>query len=355
MAGPGPRRSAVGVGDAGVTTVAVVEGDDAAPEAVRPVVALLDGMGLGIEWTYPEPGPEGLGVIDAADCTLFGATSGRSAAALFHLRWGRQTYANVRPLRWLEGARSPLASPGGIDLVIVRENLEDVYVRAEGDLEELARPAPVSLTWRRPVNELGPGRFALKVITDVGCERVIRYAYRLAQSRGGRLCLSAKHNMLPRTDGLFIEVGRSLARSYPAVEVEVLLIDDLAHQLVLDASRFDVIVVPNLYGDILSDLAAGLVGGLGMAPTACSGDHYAYFEPAHGTAPDLAGTGTINPTATLLSGTMMLEHLGFADPARRVVEAVEQVYRAGRVLTPDQGGTATTESFCAAVADHLDR
>jgi isocitrate/isopropylmalate dehydrogenase len=336
-----------------MTTVAVIEGDDASPEAVRPVVALLEGMGLGIEWTYPEPGPEGLGTIDAADCTLFGATSGRSAAALFHLRWGRETYANVRPVRWIEGARSPLASPQGIDLVMVRENLEDVYVRAEGRLDELALPAPASLTWRRPVNELGPGRFAVKVITEAGSERVIRHAYRLAEERRGRLCISAKHNMLPGTDGLFVEVGRALAGSHPGVEVEVLIVDDLAHRLVIDPRRFDVIVLPNLYGDILSDLAAGLVGGLGMAPSACYGDRYAYFEPAHGTAPDLAGTGTINPTATLLSAAMMLGHLGFADPARHVVEAVEEIYRDGRVLTPDQGGTATADSFCAAVAEHL--
>lgn len=338
-----------------MTTVAVIEGDDSSPEAVRPVVALLDGMGLGIEWTYPEPGPEGLGTIDAADCTLFGATSGRSAAALFHLRWGRETYANVRPVRWIEGARSPLTSPQGIDLVIVRENLEDVYVRAEGELDELALPAPASLTWRRPVNELAPGRFAVKVITETGSERVIRHAYRLAEQRRGRLCISAKHNMLPRTDGLFVEVGRSLAGSYPGVEVEVLIVDDLAHRLVIDPGRFDVIVLPNLYGDILSDLAAGLVGGLGMAPSACYGDRYAYFEPAHGTAPDLAGTGTINPTATLLSAAMMLRHLGLADPARAVVEAVEEVYRDGRALTPDQGGTATADAFCAAVAERLRR
>ncbi len=334
-------------------SVAVIEGDDASPEAVRPVVSLLDGMGLAIGWTYPEPGAAGLAAIDAADCTLFGATSGRSAAALFHLRWGLETYANVRPVRWLEGARSPLAAPQGIDLVIVRENLEDVYVRAEGGLDELARPAPTSTTWRRPVNEMGPGRYALKVITEAGCERVIRHAYRLAGERRGRLCVSAKHNMLPATDGLFVEIGRSLARSYPEVELEVLIVDDLAHRLVVDPQRFDVIVLPNLYGDVLSDLAAGLVGGLGLAPSGCYGDRYAYFEPAHGTAPDLVGTGTINPTATLLSAALMLDHLGFAEPARRVVRAVEQVYREGRALTPDQGGTGTADSFCAAVADHL--
>src|SRR5204863_9326609 len=122
-------------------------------------------------------------------------------------------------------------------------------------------------------------------------------------------------------------------------------------RLVVDPHRFDVIVLPNLYGDILSDLAAGLVGGLGVAPSGCFGDSYAYFEPAHGTAPDIAGTGTINPTATLLSACMMLDHLGFADPAQSIVGAVERVYASGMALTPDQGGTATAEDFCAAVDD----
>ena len=336
-----------------MTTVAVIEGEDASPEAVRPVVALLDGLGLGIEWTHPTIDAAGLATIDAADCTLFGATSGASAMALYHLRWGRGTYANVRPIRYLRGARSPLASPDGIDLVIVRENLEDVYVRAEGSLDELAAPAPMSLTHRRPVDELGPGRFAIKVITEAGCERVIRRALELAGQRRGRLCVSAKHNMLPQTDGLFVEIGRALGAEHSDVDVEVLIVDDLAHRLVVDPHRFDVIVLPNLYGDVLSDLAAGLVGGLGLAPSACYGDDYAYFEPAHGTAPDLAGTGTINPTATLLSACMMLDHLGFADDARRVVTAVERTYAAGRVLSPDQGGSATAAAFCEAVASSL--
>jgi isocitrate/isopropylmalate dehydrogenase len=331
-------------------TVAVIEGDDASPEAVRPVVALIDDLGLDITWTYPE-GTDG---IDATDCTLFGATSGRSALSLYHLRWGRQTFANVRPIRYLRGARSPLARPEGIDFVIVRENLEDVYVRAEGALDELAQPSPMSQTWRRPVADLGPGTFAIKVITEAGSERIVRHAFELAQRRQGRLCVSAKHNMLPRTDGLFIETAHALAPTYPDVDVEVLIVDDLAHRLVVDPHRFDVIVLPNLYGDVLSDLAAGLVGGLGLAPSACYGDHYAYFEPSHGTAPDLAGTGTINPTATLLSACMMLDHLGETDASARLVTAVERVYATGASLTPDQGGSGTADGFCVAVAAALD-
>ena len=343
------------LGPRALTTIAVVEGEDASPEAVRPVVALVDGLGLGITWSYPESGSAGIAAIDAADCTLFGATSGRSAAALFHLRWGRGTYANVRPVRYLPGARSPLSTPDGIDFVIVRENLEDVYVMAEGSLDDLAQPTPMSRTYGRAVGELGPGRFAIKVITDAGCERVLRRAYELASERAGKLTVSAKHNMLPATDGLFVEIGRSLAPAFPSVTLEVLIVDDLAHRLVREPHRFDVVVLPNLYGDILSDLAAGLIGGLGVAPSACYGDDYAYFEPAHGTAPDIAGTGTINPTATLLSACMMLDHLGFADAASDVVRAVERVYAAGKVLTPDQGGKATADAFCDAVASSMSR
>jgi isocitrate/isopropylmalate dehydrogenase len=336
-----------------MTTVAVVEGEDASPEAVRPVVALLDGLALDITWVHPEPGTAGLATIDAADATLFGATSGRSAAALFHLRWGRSTYANVRPIRYLTGARSPLAAPDGIDLVIVRENLEDVYVMAEGDLRELAAPTPMSRTYGRPVADLGPGRFAIKVITEEGSRRILEHAFRLAATRRGRLTVSAKHNMLPRTDGLFIETARSMASSHAGVDLELLIVDDLAHRLVRDPHRFDVIALPNLYGDVLSDLAAGLIGGLGLAPSGCYGDDYAYFEPAHGTAPDIAGTGTINPTATLLSACMLLDHVGLGDAAVRVTRAVERVYADGRVLPPDQGGTASADAFCDAVAAAL--
>ncbi|MEA3056484.1 MAG: isocitrate dehydrogenase, partial [Actinomycetota bacterium] len=338
---------------ADVTTVALFEGEDASPEAVGPVIELLDSLGLGLDWVRPDP-RDAIAAIDAADCAFFGATSGASAAALFHLRWGRSTYANVRPVRFIEGARSPMARPAGIDFVIVRENLEDLYVAAEGSLADLAEPAPRSRTMGRPVSELGPGRFAIKAITEAGSDRVIRYAFELARRRPRKhLTVSAKFNMLPQTDGLFVEIGRSIATEYTDVELEVLIVDDLAHRLVVDPHRFDVIVLPNLYGDILSDLAAGLVGGLGLAPSGCYGETYAYFEPAHGTAPDLAGTGRINPTATLLSACMMLEHLGMDDVASGVVAAIERVYARGVDLTADQGGSGSAASMCAAIRSEV--
>jgi isocitrate/isopropylmalate dehydrogenase len=349
-----------------VKRVAVIPGEDAAPEAIAAAVGLIDRMRLGLEWIYPLVGlpaqAKGLSTfpdeakadIDAADATFFSATSGPSTRALFYLRWGRQTYANVRPTRWAPGFATPLKSPEGLDFVIVRENLEDSYVSLEGDLADLAPLDLTSRTSRAKAHEMGPGAYALKAITEQGSERVIRFAFELArrrkaQGRPGKLTASAKWNMLPKTDGLFIETARRLADEYEDIAFETLIVDDFAHRLVLDPLRFDVIVLPNLYGDILSDAAAGLAGGLGLAPSGCYGDDYAYFESAHGTAPDIAGKGIINPTATLLSGAMMLDHLGFADAGAALRKAIDAVYAEGRSLTPDQGGSASTLAFCEAV------
>ena len=350
--------------------VVVIEGEDAAPEAMGPSVEVLAGLGLSIEWIHPPVGQRGIEAcgspfpeearraIDASDATLFGATSGKSAPALLYLRWGKRTFANVRPVRWFPGCRSPLARPEGLDLVIVRENLEDLYVGVEGELATLAPLNLVSATARRPLRELGPGRFALKVITEAGSDRVARFAFELARrrrarGRPGRVACGTKHNMLPQSDGLFRERVVRMAREYPDVELQSFIVDDLAHRLVANPQALDVVVLPNLYGDVLSDAAAALVGGLGLAPSGCYGEDYAYFEPAHGTAPDLAGRNVINPTATLLSGALLLEYLGFAEPAARLERAIERVYAEGRCLTPDQGGSASTRDLCEAVGEWL--
>jgi isocitrate/isopropylmalate dehydrogenase len=346
--------------------VVVIEGEDAAPEVVRPTIALIDRLGPDIEWLHPPVGDAGIAqhgslfpeearqAIDASDATLFGATSGKSAPALFYLRWGKQTYANVRPARWLPGYRSPLANPQGIDFVIVRENLEDLYVGVEGDIEALRPLGLTSWTARQPVAEMGPGRFGLKVITEAGSERVVRFAFEVAQRRrkGGRprkVTCATKHNMLPHSDGLFLQVARRVAASYPDIQFESFIVDDFAHRLVAAPHELDVVVLPNLYGDILSDAAAAVIGGLGLAPSGCYGDGYAYFESAHGSAPDIAGKNVINPTATILAGTLMLDYLGFGEAARRLAMAVERVYAEGRCLTRDQGGSASTTDFCVAV------
>jgi isocitrate/isopropylmalate dehydrogenase len=337
--------------------VVAIPGEDAAPEAFHPTVELVNRLGVELEWVFPSLA-DARREIDRSDTTLFGATSGPSAPALFHLRWGRRTYANVRPTKWIPGFRSPLLRPDGIDFAIVRENLEDLYVRAEGEVEALAPLDLVSETSRRKVHELGPGRFALKVITRAGSARVLRFGFELARrrkraGRPGKVTVGTKHNMLPRTDGLFREVALEVASDYPDVAFESFIVDDFAHRLVARPHELDVVVLPNLYGDILSDAAAALAGGLGVAASGCYGDDYAYFESAHGTAPDIAGRGIINPTATILSAALMLEYLDLAEAAARLRGALERVYAAGESLTPDQGGTATTKEFCAAVASQL--
>jgi isocitrate/isopropylmalate dehydrogenase len=350
--------------------VVVIEGEDAAPEAVRPSVELIDRLALDIEWIHPPVGQKGIdtsgspfpaearAAIDASDATLFGATSGLSAPALFYLRWGKQTYANLRPSRHLPGFRSPLAAPEGMDLVIVRENLEDMYMGVEGDIATLEPLGLESLTARRPVSELGPGRFALKIITERGSERIARFAFELARRRAtagrpGRVTCGTKHNMLPQSDGLFRSCALRVAADYPEIKLDCLIIDDLAHRLCADPKSLDVVVLPNLYGDVLSDAAAGLLGGLGLASSGCYGDDYAYFEPAHGTAPDLQGKNAINPTGTLLAGALMLDYLGFEAAARSLEGAIARTYAEGRALTSDQGGNASTTEFVEAVAAHI--
>jgi len=350
--------------------VVVIEGEDAAPEAVRPSIELIDRLGVDIEWLYPPVGQRGMDeygspfpdearkIIDASDATLFGATSGISFPALFYLRWGKQTYANVRPSRYLRGCRSPLAEPHGIDFVIVRENLEDMYVGVEGDVTELAPLQLRSFTYGGSPHELAPGRFAVKVISEAGTDRIARFAFELArkrkaQGKPGRVTCGTKHNMLPQSDGLFRQRVEMIARQYPDIELQVFIIDDFARRLIVEARSLDVVLLPNLYGDILSDAAAGLIGGLGLAASGCYGDDYAYFESAHGSAPDIAGQNVINPTATLLSAAMMLEHLGWSEAARRLEDAITEVYAEGRCVTRDQGGSATTTEFCAAIAERL--
>lgn len=350
--------------------VAVIEGEDASPEAVRPTVELVDRLETDIEWVRPLVGgaamDQGLpafpddarALIDSSDATLFGAASGKSIPALVYLRWGRDTFANVRPCRYIAGCQSPLKEPGKVDLVIVRENTEDLYVGAEGDLALLEPLGLTSSLTQKPVRAEPLSKFALKVISAAASERVARHAFELARRRRstghpGKLTCATKHNVLRQTDGLFRDSVEKVSEEFPEIELETLVVDDFAHKLVKSPDAFDVVVTPNLYGDVLSDAAAGLVGGLGVAPSGCYGQDYAYFESVHGTAPDIAGQNIINPTATILSAVMLLDYLGFEQSARQLEGAVVGVYADGRCLTPDQGGKATTTEFCAAVAARL--
>lgn len=352
--------------------IAVAPGDDAAPEAVHASLSVLDRVverhGLDVEWDVLPDGSVLAGMepaerevfmierLDAADTVLFGSSNG-TTPGIAHLRWGWLTYANVRPVQWRPGYRSPMAHPEGLDYVIVRENLEDAYVGIMGNGEALHRSGLVGerarLAWS------GESRYAAKLITREGTERVARFSFDLARKRGeaaGRrphLTVSAKTNMLPATDRWFCDIVEEVGGDYPDVRLDRYIVDDMAHRLVTRFDELDVLLLPNLYGDVLSDLGAGTVGGMGLAPSGCYGDGRAYFESAHGTAPDIAGQDRINPTATLLSAVMMLEWLGFDEAAGALDRAVSAVYATGRTIPVDQGGTATTDEFANAVADLL--
>jgi isocitrate/isopropylmalate dehydrogenase len=346
--------------------VIVLPGDDAAPEAVGATMNALRALALPIDYVEFPPGEKWVrgdtdrrarDEIDHSDATLFGSTSGKTTS-IGYLRWGKQTYANVRPTRYCKGFRSPLAHPEGIDFVIVRENLEDLYLGLEGPLEALKPLNLQSRILRGPLDTSERGIYAIKVITERASRRVAEFACRLAlkrKARGGKgkLTCTSKYNMLRDSDGLFRRIVEETAAAHPELRYEQFIVDDFARRIVQSPHELDVVVMPNLYGDILSDAAAGTIGGLGLAPSGCYGDTYAYFESVHGTAPDIVGQGIINPTATMLSAVLMLEYLGFDDAGARFDTAIRKVYAEGSTLTPDQGGRASTAEFTRSVIANL--
>lgn len=346
--------------------VVVLPGDDEAPQTVLAALEVMRALKLDLEfvefpagekWVRGETDKAARAAIDISDSTLFGSTSGKTTA-INYLRWGRQTYANVRPCRYLRGFRSPLAHPEGIDYVIVRENLEDLYLGLEGPLEALAPLHLHSRILRAELNTAERGKFAIKVITERKTRQVARFAFELARKRKtqghpGKVTCTSKYNMLRESDGLFRQLVEETAASYPDIAYEQFIVDDFARRIVQSPYALDVVVTPNLYGDILSDAAAGTIGGLGLAPSGCYGDDYAYFESVHGTAPDILGKGIINPTATMLSAVLMLDYLGFGEASRRFDQAIQRVYHEGVALTVDQGGRAGTADFTRAVIARL--
>lgn len=344
--------------------VLVIPGDDAAPEAMDATMSVLEALAVPIVYHEVPTGRDLVRMapderselvsaqIDTCDTVLFGASNGVTPGAAL-MRWGKQTYANVRPVRWRPGYRSPLAEPADVDYVIVRENLEDMYVGVMGDARDLLTGVGVDPRARLPA-DAEEGRFAAKIITRGGTEQVTRFACELALSRRGHLTVSAKTNMLPATDRYFCDVAREVAQEYAGVTFSEYIVDDMAQRLVTSPAELDVLLLPNLYGDVLSDAAAGTIGGMGLAPSGCFGDHFAYFEPAHGTAPDIAGQERVNPTATMLSAVMMLRYLGYDAVATTLDRAITSVYARGAHLTPDQGGTASTSGFANAVLAELD-
>jgi len=352
--------------------VCVIKGDDTSPEFVLPTVDILAGMGLDIEFMWPLTGEEairkygeGAGfpeeakeAVDEADCTLFGSASGKTTGALAYLRWGKLTYANLRPIKWMDGIRSPLKNPVGIDFVIVRENLEGLYPGREGDIEQLAPLEIRDLLTGEGLNTSSKGKYAIRIITEENTGNIAKASCELAMKRKakggeGKVTVACKYNMLVQSDGLFRKIVKETVAQYPELTFDQVIIDNFAQQQIINPQQYDVVVMPNEHGDILADGASGLVGGLGLAPSGCIGDDYAYFEPVHGTAPDIMGRNTVNPTAMLLSAAMMLEYLGFENRAEELENATYAVYAKGKVLTADMGGSATTTGFCEAVKGEL--
>lgn len=248
------------------------------------------------------------------------------------LRKKYDLYCNLRPSLSIPGIQSRYEH---VDLVIFRENTEDLYAGIEMRIDE-------------------DTRHSIKVITRKGSERIIKSAFEYAKLNGRKkVTLVHKANIMKETDGLFLSVGRELSRAYPEVEFEAIIIDNMCMQLVINPNQFDVIVTMNLYGDILSDLCAGLVGGLGVVPGANIGDDFAMFEPVHGSAPDIAGKNLANPTAMLLSSAMLLDYIGKNKEAKALREAVQSVLADIQYHTADIGGHCTTTAFTEAICDKL--
>jgi isocitrate dehydrogenase (NAD+) len=332
--------------------VAVIPGDGIGPEITKATISILEAAGFEAEWVELEAGEtaaaKGLAHmphdtierIREVGVALKGPTTtpigGGHTSANVQLRKALQLYANVRPAKTLPGIKSPLAEAKNIDILIVRENTEDLYA----GIEFMVTP------------DIAQG---IKLITRNGSRRIHEYAFDMAQKQGRKkvTCVH-KANIMKMTDGLFLEEFYAAAERFPDVDADEIIIDNCCMQLVSRPERFDVLVTENLYGDILSDLCAGLVGGLGIAPGANIGSGCAVFEAVHGSAPDIAGKGIANPTALLFSALMMLRHLERHELASKVGGAVVRTLTEGRVLTGDLGGSATTSEYAAEVIRQLE-
>lgn len=333
-------------------TITLVPGDGIGPEVTAAVVRVLDATGVSIEWERHDAGvaaiekdvkandplpPSLLESIRRNKVALKGPVTTPIGSGFTSvnvgLRKALDLYSNLRPVRNLPGVESRFA---GVDLVIVRENTEDLYA----GLEHQIIPGVVE---------------SLKIITEAASTRIARFAFEYARKHGRRKVTAVhKANIMKLSDGLFLDSARAVAREFPEIPYDEKIVDAACMHLVMAPEKFDVIVLPNLYGDIVSDLCAGLVGGLGVVPGANIGADAAVFEAVHGSAPDIANKNRANPTALLLSAVMMLRHIGETQAADRVAAALDQVLAGGEVRTRDMGGTASTTEFADAVAKAVD-
>ena len=329
--------------------VTLIPGDGIGPELADATVLVLEATGIGFEWdvqsageatiaTEGTPLPERVldsirrtGIAIKGPITTPVGSGFRSVNV--GLRAALDLYANVRPARSMAGVETRYAD---VDLIIVRENTEDLYLGIE--------------------HRVGPDAAeSIKVITRAASQRIARYAFEYAVANGrSKVTAVHKANIMKLSDGLFLESCQQVAAEYTGrIAFEDRIVDNMCMQLVQKPELYDVLVLPNLYGDIVSDLAAGLVGGLGVAPGANIGERSAVFEAVHGSAPKYAGLDKANPTALILSGALMLRHIGETDAAVRIETAVRSVIAEGTTVTYDLGGSAGTRAYAAAVADRV--
>jgi isocitrate dehydrogenase (NAD+) len=327
--------------------VTLLPGEGIGPEVAAAVRRILDASGVQIEWEVLEAraentdkGTTGAEVLNTAAIEsvrrnrvalkgpMATAIAGGARSVNVALRKSLELYANLRPVKNLPGVKSHFDN---VDVVIVRENTEDLY----SGLEHEVVPGVVE---------------SLKIITEKASTKIAKFAFEYAR-KTARKKIHAIHkaNIMKLSDGLFLRSVRAVAEQYRDIEYKELIVDNACMQIVMDPAQFDILLLPNLYGDVMSDLAAGLVGGLGVVPSGNIGDEGAIFEAVHGTAPDIAGKGVANPTALLMSSILMLNYIGEASTAARVEQALWKIYREGKHLTRDLGGKASTQEFADAV------
>ncbi len=346
--------------------VTLIPGDGIGPEVTEASRRALEATGVAFQWDVAEAGA---GIIDKygtplPDSVLESVRKNKVAlkgpittpvgsgfrSVNVALRKALDLYACLRPCKTYPGVPSPYKD---VDLVVVRENTEDLYagIEFEQGTPEALKLIRLTAQAKRGIVREDSG-ISLKVISEAGSRRILRFAFEYARAYGRkRVTAISKANILKFSDGLFLRVAREVAQEYPGIEFEDRLVDNMTMQLVKNPRQFDVIVAPNLYGDILSDLCAGLVGGLGVAPGANVGDGIAVFEPTHGSAPKHAGQNRANPMAMMLSGVMMFRHLGEKDAADRLEKAIADVIAEGRSLTYDMKTDTTSAIGTSQVAD----
>ncbi|MFM5401951.1 isocitrate dehydrogenase [Aeromonas veronii] len=330
--------------------ITVIPGDGIGPSIVESAIQILTHAGCDFEYEYADAGlvalekhgellPQAtLDLIEKNKVSLKGPLTtpvgGGFTSINVSLRKKFNLYANVRPVISFKGTRSRYDN---IDIITVRENTEGMYSGAGQKRSDDNKSAE-----------------AMSIITREGAERIVKFAFELARQEGRKkVTIIHKANILKSTSGLFLEVAREIASHYPDIQSEEMIVDAACMNLVMYPERFDVMVTTNLFGDILSDLCAGLVGGLGMAPGANIGDGAAIFEAVHGSAPDIAGKNIANPTSVILASIQMLEYLSMQDKAERIREAVRATIESGDRVTRDLGGTASTSEFTQAIIDRL--